>query len=247
MDDRTPAIPPERGIDFADPVSALLDAIVGGMFGMSMDLHAALTRTDDRDAAEKVRRVITDLDTTIANLRTVMLRTRDLDRPSLRLDPLDGTADRESILAPTGTVARHPHVSAVGEDVRIAHLISLEGQLVGGCRYVTVIGEIDLATTPLLRSYLRQQLADLTSVLVIDLRGVTFVDAGGIAALVETHRAAQRKGIHLQLIADSRAVLRPLEATELIDLFDIHTDLTEAAKPPPEMPTQAGPLYAVQA
>lgn len=221
--------------------------MVGRMFGMSMDLHAALTRTDNPQAAQKINHVITGLDQTIANVRTVMLRPHHPDQLTSCPDVPCHTTDRGSDPAPVLVVPPHPHISAaLGEDVRTAHLLTLDEHVVGRRRCVTVVGEIDLATTPLLRSYLGQQLDKATSLLVIDLRGVAFVDAGGIAALVDTRRAAQHKQIPLQLIANSHAVLRPLHAAELTDLFDIHPDFTDTTRTPPAIPAQKGPRCAAQ-
>jgi len=111
-----------------------------------------------------------------------------------------------------------------GPDIRVDHLISLDAVEVGGSVLVTVAGEIDMVTTPRLRSYLREQLTRAGSMLVVDLRAVEFLGSSGLAVLVETLDGARERGVALRLVCDSREVVRPLEATGLTDLFEIHHD-----------------------
>ncbi|MFN2496128.1 MAG: STAS domain-containing protein [Pseudonocardiaceae bacterium] len=84
-----------------------------------------------------------------------------------------------------------------------------------------VIGEVDLATAPLLRSRAMEHLGQAPGRLVLDLRGVEFLGSSGLAVLIEIRSEALRRGIGLQLVTASRAVLRPLIATGLIELFDV--------------------------
>ena len=84
-----------------------------------------------------------------------------------------------------------------------------------------VIGEIDLATAPLLRSRAMKHLVQTPGRLVLDLRRVEFLGSSGLAVLIEIRSEAMRRGIGLLLVTASRAVLRPLIATGLIELFDV--------------------------
>ena len=93
---------------------------------------------------------------------------------------------------------------------------------------VTVTGEVDMMTTPHLRSYLQQQVERAGSLLVLDLRGVAFLGSSGLAVLVETLDWARDRDITLRLVCTSREVVRPLEATGLTDLFEIHSDPEDA-------------------
>ena len=86
---------------------------------------------------------------------------------------------------------------------------------------VTVVGEVDTFTAPVLRSSLDNQLEGQPKELVIDLCGVQFLGSAGLAVLVETQKAARARDVGLRLIASTRAVTRPLEVTGLIDLFTI--------------------------
>jgi anti-sigma B factor antagonist len=90
-----------------------------------------------------------------------------------------------------------------------------------GAVTVTVVGEVDTFTAPVLRSSLDSQLEQSPKELVIDLSGVQFLGSAGLAVLVETQKAARARDVALRLIATTRAVTRPLEVTGLIDLFTI--------------------------
>lgn len=86
---------------------------------------------------------------------------------------------------------------------------------------MVMAGEIDLVTVPLLRRRVTDLLAQAHRRLVLDMRQVGFLGSSGLAELVEIHTEAARRGVELRLVSDSRAVLRPLIATGLVDLFDI--------------------------
>ncbi len=86
---------------------------------------------------------------------------------------------------------------------------------------VTVVGEVDTFTAPVLRSTLDSQLEQQPRELVIDLSGVQFLGSAGLAVLVETQKSSRSRDVGLRLIASTRAVTRPLEVTGLIDLFTI--------------------------
>ena len=86
---------------------------------------------------------------------------------------------------------------------------------------VTVVGEVDTFTAPVLRASLDTQLEQQPTALVIDLCGVQVLGSAGLAVLVETQKSARSRDVGLRLVANTRAVTRPLEVTGLIDLFTI--------------------------
>lgn len=94
---------------------------------------------------------------------------------------------------------------------------------------VRVTGDVDMLTTPVLRSTVEQQIAVGCRKLVIDMRDVTFLGSSGLAALVEAQRASEARGVALRLVGDSRAVTRPLVATGLREVFELHADLESAS------------------
>lgn len=90
---------------------------------------------------------------------------------------------------------------------------------------VTVRGEVDLLTAPLLRDRLLPLMRDTV---IIDLAGVTFFAAAGLTVLVEARRTAEAAGIRLSLVAPTRQVLLPLTITGLAGMFDVAPGLTHA-------------------
>lgn len=116
----------------------------------------------------------------------------------------------------------------VGAETRVDQLISLDAREVGDSYLITVSGEVDMMTTPQLRSYLQEHVEHADTVLVLDLQGVGFLGSSGLAVLVETLDWTRERGIALRLVSSPREVLRPLQATGLTELFTIYSELDEA-------------------
>ena len=117
--------------------------------------------------------------------------------------------------------AGQPDVSNEGTEAPFDDVITLSTSNEDGVVTVTVVGEVDTFTAPVLRSTLDSQLEQQPRELVIDLSGVQFLGSAGLAVLVETQKSSRAKEVGLRLIATTRAVTRPLEVTGLIDLFTI--------------------------
>jgi anti-sigma B factor antagonist len=114
-----------------------------------------------------------------------------------------------------------PDVSTEGTEAPFDDVITLSTSEENGVVTVTVVGEVDTFTAPVLRSTLDSQLELQPKELVIDLSGVQFLGSAGLAVLVETQKSSRSREVELRLIASTRAVTRPLEVTGLIDLFTI--------------------------
>ena len=118
--------------------------------------------------------------------------------------------------------AGQPDVSNEGTEAPFDDVITLSTSTnEDGAVTVTVVGEVDTFTAPVLRSTLDSQLEQQPKELVIDLSGVQFLGSAGLAVLVETQKSSRAREVGLSLIATTRAVTRPLEVTGLIDLFTI--------------------------
>lgn len=95
---------------------------------------------------------------------------------------------------------------------------------------VELAGEVDLVTVPLLHDRVMTVLDQVPGFdpsarrMVLDMRQVSFLGSSGLAVLVELRTAAQRRDVRLQLVTTSRAVLRPLIATGLIELFEVSAE-----------------------
>jgi anti-sigma B factor antagonist len=95
---------------------------------------------------------------------------------------------------------------------------------------IDVGGEVDMLTSPQLRSAVLDQFATGAGVelVVLDLDSVTFLGTSGLAALIEVREAAHAAGVELRLACTARRVLRPLTIAGLIPLFDIHDTIDRA-------------------
>ena len=86
---------------------------------------------------------------------------------------------------------------------------------------VTLRGELDLATSPDLQRELLAVLDRGASALTLDLAELEFLDSSGLGALYRTRQTAAELGIPFRLIAVPQHVVRVLEVTAMIPLFDL--------------------------
>jgi anti-anti-sigma factor len=93
-----------------------------------------------------------------------------------------------------------------------------------GTRLLTVTGELDLATGPVLGQRIRRPLFWKTvKRLVVDLSGVTFVDSSGTNALVLSHGHAEALDREVRFVCPEGSVMRRLRAYGLelrLPLYD---------------------------
>jgi anti-anti-sigma factor len=93
---------------------------------------------------------------------------------------------------------------------------------------VRVAGEVDLGTAARLRTILADELAAKPSTLVIDLDQVSFFTSLGLTALALAQRDAQERNIDLRVVATTRATLRPMQITGMIDDLAVYDSYAEA-------------------
>ena len=97
-----------------------------------------------------------------------------------------------------------------------------------GYTIVTISGELDIASVPVLREQILGLLRPQAGRIVIDLSGVTFCDASGLAALVgASRRAGQLDGV-LHLAAATPLVATLLRLTGLNTRFEIYATVPDA-------------------
>ena len=101
----------------------------------------------------------------------------------------------------------------------------------GDATVVHVVGEIDTLTAPVLRAQLDEHLP-VVPLLVLDLSDVTFLGSAGLAVLVAAKDAADARSHTLRLVCGSRIVVRALEATGLLTLFEVADGVPQALGSP---------------
>lgn len=93
-----------------------------------------------------------------------------------------------------------------------------------GVTVVAPAGEIDLATAPELREGLQQAESAAIEGLLVDLRGVGFIDSTGIGELVGCHRRCREAGRPVVFIVPDGTTRKILTVTGMDGVFDMHRD-----------------------
>lgn len=106
--------------------------------------------------------------------------------------------------------------------------ITLTVRVVEGATVIAVGGEVDMLTSPQLRTAVLTEFTPRAAVLVLDLEHITFLGTSGLAVLIELRDAAQAAGCALRLVCTSRRVLRPLTIAGLVPLFEVRDTVDEA-------------------
>ena len=92
---------------------------------------------------------------------------------------------------------------------------------------VSVAGEIDLATAPVLQDALDGVLTVYPTALIIDLSEVEFLGSAGLQILAATHDKL-KDSTRLAVVADGPATSRPIQLTGLNEIFTLFSTLDEA-------------------
>jgi anti-sigma B factor antagonist len=93
---------------------------------------------------------------------------------------------------------------------------------------IAVRGELDIASAPSLRERLRTALRDTGVYVIIDLSGVTFCDASGLALLVDARRRTEATGAAVVLVGPRPQPARLLQVTGLERAFTVRSSVTKA-------------------
>ncbi len=86
---------------------------------------------------------------------------------------------------------------------------------------IQVEGEVDMASSPLLREKVLSALEAPDGTVAVDLNKVTYMDSSGVATLVEGLRASQRNGGEFVILSPSRPVHEVFKLTKLCTVFNI--------------------------
>ncbi|MFF7452446.1 MULTISPECIES: anti-sigma factor antagonist [unclassified Streptomyces] len=109
---------------------------------------------------------------------------------------------------------------------------------------MTLHGEIDLVTAIPLASRLDVLSSDPHPDLVLDLRGVSFIDCAGLGVLCRTRNRVGARCGRLRLVSESSGFLRVLRAAGLGGVFEVHALLPSLGSNGPILgrePVPSGP------
>jgi anti-sigma B factor antagonist len=99
--------------------------------------------------------------------------------------------------------------------------LDIEMQELDGTIVLAVSGEVDLYSSPDLRSAVLKQLGRASKAVAVDLSAVPYMDSSGVATLVEGLRNAKTKNVNFMLIAPSESVMKVLQLSRLDSVFEI--------------------------
>ncbi|HJS48800.1 MAG TPA: STAS domain-containing protein [Gaiellaceae bacterium] len=95
-----------------------------------------------------------------------------------------------------------------------------------GAYVVRVIGDLDMATAPMLEGRIAS--IESASRLVIDLTQCTFLDSAAVRLLIAIARDSDTGGTPLALVASDPGIQRVLEISAVGEILPVHTTLDEA-------------------
>ena len=104
--------------------------------------------------------------------------------------------------------------------------------LADGAVCVALRGELDLEHAYTFDEELRRLEADRPHCLVLDLRGLSFLDSCGLARLLAARRRARRERRRLLLVRGSAAVQRLLAITAVSEHFETVNEVPEELRAP---------------
>jgi anti-sigma B factor antagonist len=102
---------------------------------------------------------------------------------------------------------------------KVAETLNLEVSSRDGGTYLTATGRITIDSSPALRDKLLAILDRHVPVLTVDLSAVPYIDASGMATLVEALKFARARETQLRLRLDERPRYL-MEVSGLLPLFD---------------------------
>ncbi|GAA0208536.1 STAS domain-containing protein [Saccharothrix sp. NPDC042600] len=104
----------------------------------------------------------------------------------------------------------------------------------GAAVVLHVSGELDQETSAVLEGHLRQaeDLVRPPAPVVVDLGGVTFFGSSGLSLMLTHHLRCAGRGTALRLVAGHRAVLRPIEMTDLGTVLTVLPSVERALEIP---------------
>jgi len=100
--------------------------------------------------------------------------------------------------------------------------------LASGVPVVSVIGELDLATTPALEDTLLTLPDNGAEAVIVDLLRCGFTALSGLRVLVAARERLERSNRPLVLVVDNPSMLRVFQITRIDALFEIYPSLAAA-------------------
>lgn len=91
-----------------------------------------------------------------------------------------------------------------------------------GC-VVTLVGELDPHTSPLLEQEIDEGLGSGVTRLVLDMANLRFIDSSGLRVIIKAYKELEKREGELVLRSPNQTALRLFEITDLLDHFTIES------------------------
>jgi len=105
--------------------------------------------------------------------------------------------------------------------------LSFETSIAGGAAVVALSGELDLAGAAAVEQELARLEADSPGAIVLDLRGVEFMDSSGLRLIAVTMQRAQAGGRRFALVPGHDQVMRVFDITRMRERLEFVGDPRE--------------------
>lgn len=103
-------------------------------------------------------------------------------------------------------------------------LLDVETHEEDGAVRVALSGELDISTAPRVEEELDRVEAEPPGVIVLDLRGLAFMDSTGLRVIVSADARAREQGRRLAVVRGPEAVQRIFRVTRLEERLDMVDD-----------------------
>ena len=106
--------------------------------------------------------------------------------------------------------------------------VAAVARLDNGTPVVSVTGDVDLATAPALEQRLLDVTEAGTGEVIVDLTGCSFLDHGGLSALIATKGRLKRSDRSIAIVLSNPSVMRIFQITHVDEQFEIYPSLRAA-------------------
>jgi len=97
-----------------------------------------------------------------------------------------------------------------------------------GKKIIALSGEIDMYSSPLLREKLLNLIKRKVPILIVDFKGVSYIDSSGIATFVEGLKGMKSYGGRLQFFGIPQGIMEIFSFSKLDRVFEIYGNIDDA-------------------
>jgi anti-anti-sigma factor len=111
--------------------------------------------------------------------------------------------------------------------IGVQNNFQIETRRDGTAAVIAVTGELDLASSPALREELERASDNGAELVILDLRGLVFMDSTGLSVVVRAHQRAAESGRRFAVVRGGKQVQRLLMLTGVGDRLTVIDDPEE--------------------